>query len=32
VQVEVQGRLKSLRSVHSKMQRKACSVEVGLAA
>ncbi|WIA39982.1 hypothetical protein OEZ86_013411 [Tetradesmus obliquus] len=27
LQVEVQGRLKSLRSVHSKMQRKACSVE-----
>ncbi|KAF6260029.1 hypothetical protein COO60DRAFT_940116 [Scenedesmus sp. NREL 46B-D3] len=27
LQVEVQGRLKSLRSVHSKMQRKDCSVE-----
>jgi hypothetical protein len=31
LQVEVQGRLKSLRSVHNKMQRKACSVEVRLA-
>jgi hypothetical protein len=28
LKVEIQGRLKSLRSVHNKMERKACSVEV----
>lgn len=29
LKVEIQGRLKSLRSVHNKMERKNCSVEVG---
>jgi hypothetical protein len=28
LKVEIQGRLKSLRSVHNKMERKQCSVEV----
>lgn len=28
LKVEIQGRLKSLRSVHNKMERKSCSVEV----
>jgi hypothetical protein len=28
LKVDIQGRLKSLRSVHTKMERKSCSVEV----